>query len=98
MKGVSEASGVKRALFRKALNSKIANLRATGQYTHALYDRLVFGKLRALMGGRVRLMFTGSAPIAKEVLEFARVAFGCPVIEGYAQTESCGNAFMTIRR
>ena len=37
--------GLKGALFRKAVATKIHNLRASGQFTHALYDRLVFRKV-----------------------------------------------------
>ncbi|EPB65024.1 hypothetical protein ANCCEY_15913, partial [Ancylostoma ceylanicum] len=39
------------------------------------------------MGGRVRLMVTGSAPLAENVLTFVRAAMGCIVVEGYGQTE-----------
>ena len=39
--------GLKGALFRKAVATKITNLRANGQFTHALYDRLVFRKVGA---------------------------------------------------
>lgn len=95
MNGVAEASPAKRALFRKALNTKIQNLRTNGQFKHALYDKIVFNKLQALMGGRVKLMITGSAPIARDVLEFTRVAFACDCYEGYAQTESSANGFLT---
>ncbi|ETN77016.1 AMP-binding enzyme [Necator americanus] len=37
--------------------------------------------------GRVRLMVTGSAPLAENVLTFVRAAMGCVVVEGYGQTE-----------
>lgn len=77
MNGVAEASPAKRKLFHKALNAKIENLRHNGKFTHVLYDKLVFDKLKARLGGNVRLMVTGSAPIARDVLEFSRVAFGC---------------------
>jgi long-chain acyl-CoA synthetase len=52
-----------------------------------LADRLVFSKLRAIFGGRVRYFITGAAPIAPEILEFFWAA-GFPIYEMYGMTES----------
>jgi long-chain acyl-CoA synthetase len=52
-----------------------------------LADRLVFSKLRAVFGGRVRYFITGAAPIAPEILEFFWAA-GFPIFEMYGMTES----------
>jgi len=57
---------------------------------------LVFSKVQQRLGGKVRLMMTGSAPISSEVLKFLRVAFSCPVLEGYGQTETCAGATLTL--
>ncbi|KAJ3121814.1 Long chain acyl-CoA synthetase 7 peroxisomal [Nowakowskiella sp. JEL0407] len=76
------------SLFRTALEAKTAHLKATGSFNHMFWDRLVFNKVRALLGGRVRFIMSGSAPISPEVLTFLRVCFCCEVVEGYGQTES----------
>ncbi|KAL2911690.1 medium-chain fatty acid-CoA ligase faa2 [Polyrhizophydium stewartii] len=85
---LNSGSAVKTALFRRALDTKIANMRANKVYTHAFWDALVFSKIKAVLGGRVRVMISGSAPINGDVIEFLRAAFGCQVVEGYGQTET----------
>uniref|UniRef100_A0A5F8HLF8 Long-chain-fatty-acid--CoA ligase n=1 Tax=Monodelphis domestica TaxID=13616 RepID=A0A5F8HLF8_MONDO len=42
---------------------------------------------KASLGGKVRVMVTGAAPISSSVLVFLRAALGCPVYEAYGQTE-----------
>ena len=83
-------SAVKAALFTRALNDKIHYLRTEQTLTHSVWDPLVFNKVKTLLGGKLRLVVTASAPITGQTLEFLRVALGCEVIEAYGQTESCG--------
>ncbi|HEY5945482.1 MAG TPA: long-chain fatty acid--CoA ligase, partial [Kofleriaceae bacterium] len=54
---------------------------------HRLADRLVFRKVRAAFGGRVRQMITGAAPTPLPVLEFFWMA-GLPIYEVYGMTEA----------
>ena len=54
---------------------------------HALADRLVLSKVRALFGDRLQLALTGAAPIARDVLEFFD-ACGVLILEGYGLTET----------
>ncbi|KAK3829289.1 MAG: hypothetical protein J3Q66DRAFT_324835 [Benniella sp.] len=91
-----EAPGLVGALARRGVATKLANLAAGKGVTHALWDRLLFNKVKMALGGRVQVILTGSAPIAKEVLSFLRIAFGCVVLEGYGSTEGMATATITM--
>jgi long-chain acyl-CoA synthetase len=54
---------------------------------HALFDRLVYGKLRAVLGGRVQYAVSGGAPLGDRLAHFFR-GIGVPVLEGYGLTET----------
>ena len=54
---------------------------------HRVADRLVFARVRAAFGGRVRLFITGAAPTPMDVLRFFWAA-GLPIYEVYGQTEA----------
>ena len=75
-------------MIEQGLASKEYYLKDQASYTHAFYDKMVFSKLQAILGGNVKLMITGSAPIDLEVLNFLKVCFCCPILEGYGLTET----------
>ncbi|KAG5645915.1 hypothetical protein DXG03_005062 [Asterophora parasitica] len=81
--------GFKGNLFRKAIQVKLDKLHATGDATHIFWDKLVFRKIQAVLGGQIALMSSGSAPISAEVMDFLKIAFACEVTEGYGMTENC---------
>ena len=85
---VASSSPIRRNLFHFALNQKKRLLRQGVLRNDTIWDKLVFDKVRARLGGRVRMMVTGAAPISYEVLDFVRAAFGCQILEGYGQTET----------
>lgn len=89
-------SGVKTALFRWAVGAGEARARAILRGTQpgplvsmqaALADRLVFSKIREGLGGRIRYLVSGSAPLSVSVAEFF-YGVGLRVIEGYGLTET----------
>ena len=92
----NSATGINRILISKALASKMGNYHNYHQVNSSIWDKLVLSGVRNTLGGRVRIMATGSAPITGEVLTFLRIVFSCPIIEGYGQTESCAASFMTL--
>jgi long-chain acyl-CoA synthetase len=64
---------------------------ALAQYMDTpFWNALVFNKFKSQLGGRMRIMLSGGAPLSKETHEFLRVCFSCNVIQGYGLTETCG--------
>jgi long-chain acyl-CoA synthetase len=91
---IRAGGGLKKKLFDHAFAVKKANLQR-GTVTHSLWDAIVFKKIRNRLGGRVRSIITGSAPISPDVMDFLRICFSSTVIEGYGQTESTGGTCVT---
>ncbi|XP_048407064.1 long-chain-fatty-acid--CoA ligase 5 [Stegostoma tigrinum] len=77
----------KRWLLNLAVSSKEAEISKGIIRNDSFWDKLVFNKVQASMGGRVRMMVTGAAPISPSVLTFLRAALGCQIFEAYGQTE-----------
>ncbi|KAM9425795.1 long-chain-fatty-acid--CoA ligase 5 [Pholidichthys leucotaenia] len=63
---------------------------------NSLWDKLIFHKVQESLGGRVRFMVTGAAPISPSVLTFLRAALGCQIFEAYGQTESTAGCTFTM--
>merc|ERR1719487_485560 len=49
-----------------------------------------------LLGGKVEVMLTGSAPLSADVQMFMQSVFGCPVRQGYGLTETCAASCITL--
>jgi long-chain acyl-CoA synthetase len=56
---------------------------------HALFDRLVYSKLRAALGGQVAWAVSGGAPLGERLGHFFR-GIGVTILEGYGLTETAG--------
>jgi long-chain acyl-CoA synthetase len=92
----SKTTGIKRTLFDWAIDvARRAAPWRTGakgaspflKVQWALADQLVYKKVRAGIGGRLRMVFSGGAPLSKELAEFFW-SIGVPIYQGYGLTET----------
>jgi long-chain acyl-CoA synthetase len=92
--------GAKEKIFNKAfeVGLKVDKLKLEGKSVplplklqHALFDRLVFSKVRERFGGRVRFFISGSAALNAEIAEWFHAA-GILILEGYGMTENAAGA------
>ena len=97
----AEASG-KGEIFRKAADTAIEYSQALDtksgpsvslRVKHFVFDKLVYSKLRAAMGGRVEYAVSGGAPLGTRLGHFFR-AVGLIVLEGYGMTETTAPAMI----
>ncbi|XP_065214083.1 long-chain-fatty-acid--CoA ligase 5 isoform X2 [Planococcus citri] len=89
-------SFIKRLLFNIAMNVKHNQLKRGIIQKNGLWDKLVFRTVQQNLGGRLKLMIVGSAPLAGNILTFMRCALGCMILEGYGQTECVAPITLTV--
>ena len=73
-------------LFEWAYNYRLEALHDGEQAP--IMDFLIFRKMKAALGGKVKAVFTGGAPLSPECHNFIRVCLGAKVLQGYGLTET----------
>ncbi|NXQ29394.1 ACSL1 ligase, partial [Alaudala cheleensis] len=89
-------TSLKRWLLDFASKRKEAELRSGIVRNNSFWDKVIFRKIQASLGGRVKLMVTGAAPVSASVLTFLRTALGCQFYEGYGQTECTAGCSLSL--
>ncbi|KAG5263450.1 hypothetical protein AALO_G00264970 [Alosa alosa] len=92
MSKVQEMNCVQRTLFKLAYNYKLDQIKKG--YDAPLCN-VLFKKVRSLLGGNVRMMLSGGAPLSSATQRFMNICFCCPVGQGYGLTETCGAGTIT---
>lgn len=102
MAAAAEGGPVKRALLSWAfgVGSAVSKLRRDGRRPSWLFSikvklaqKLIFSKVQQRFGGRMRFLFSGSAPLPAELGEFFHAA-GLLILEGYGLTETSAGAVL----
>ena len=96
--GFNALTGWKRKLAYTAYYTKIENYKKYGIITHLIYDKLIFKKIRAMFGNKLKTVLCASAPMPKELADDFKVFLSIPIIEGLGMTELSGSAFCTNYR
>ncbi|KAJ1786698.1 medium-chain fatty acid-CoA ligase faa2 [Coemansia sp. RSA 2167] len=94
MHAIKGKGGLAGSIFRHAVKAKLRNIKL-GNSSHWLWDHVIFRPLSETLGGRVRLIISGSSSISHEAMAFLKCTFSCDVNEGYGLTETCGPASST---
>ncbi|KAL4483574.1 hypothetical protein ABPG72_016855 [Tetrahymena utriculariae] len=94
---LNQATGFLKILIQHALQTKLQNIQKNGVYTHILYDKMIFNKIREQFGGRIRQLVCGSAPTSPKVFDFFKAVLSCSVIEGFGQTELSGLVTIQVK-
>ena len=85
---VNKSSPITKALFKICYYLKERNY-LQGK-TSPILDKLVFSKIAAKFGGRLRAILSGGAPLGAESQRFMNVSVCCPILQGYGLTETLG--------
>jgi long-chain acyl-CoA synthetase len=102
--GVQQAGGIKEKLFNWALGvgRQVSTLKQNDKpipgflsFKYSIATKLVFQKIHAAMGGRMRWAVSGAAPLSKQIAEFFH-ACGILILEGLGMTEN--TSFTNVNR
>jgi long-chain acyl-CoA synthetase len=87
---IRQLSPLKRYLFNMALSAKGRDVDHHRVTRHMLWDGIVLKRIQERLGGRMKLIASGAAPLSPTILQFLKRVCGAYVVEGYGQTECCG--------
>ncbi|TKY60717.1 Long chain acyl-CoA synthetase 4 [Spatholobus suberectus] len=95
---ISTGGFVRQTMFNFAYSYKLHNMSKGKNHDAAspLFDKIVFSKVKQGLGGNVRIILSGAAPLSKHVEGFLRVVTCAHILQGYGLTETCAGTFVSL--
>jgi long-chain acyl-CoA synthetase len=95
---ISSGGFVKKTLFNAAYAFKSSFMRSGYKHENAapMCDRTIFTKIKEGLGGNIRLIISGGAPLAVHVEDYLRVVTCAHTVQGYGLTETCAASFVSL--
>jgi long-chain acyl-CoA synthetase len=95
---ISTGGFLKKTLFNFAYSYKLNNMKKGHKHAAAspLLDKVVFDKVKQGLGGHVRVILSGAAPLSVHVESYLRVVTCSHVLQGYGLTETCAGTFVSL--
>jgi long-subunit acyl-CoA synthetase (AMP-forming) len=87
-----DMGGFKQTLFQWGLNSGERHFNNGSVGSNWFFNSVVFSKVQGLVGGKLKAMITGSAPLSPDIQKFCQTVFKAPVRQGYGLTETCAGS------
>nr|GMD51094.1 long chain acyl-CoA synthetase 9, chloroplastic [Ipomoea batatas] len=97
-KKVNAKGGLAKKLFDLAYARRLSAIKGSWFGAWGLerlfWNFLVFRNVRAVLGGRIRFILSGGAPLSGDTQRFINICLGAPIAQGYGLTETCaGGSF-----
>ncbi|WOH00523.1 hypothetical protein DCAR_0519888 [Daucus carota subsp. sativus] len=98
-KKVDATGGLSKQLFDLAYARRLSAINGSWfgawGFERLFWNFLVFRKIRAILGGRVRFLLSGGAPLSGNTQRFINICIGAQIGQGYGLTETCAGATFT---
>lgn len=96
LKKVEEKGGLSKKLFHIGYKRRLAAIEGSWNGAWGLekifWDAMLFRKIRSILGGQIRFMLCGGAPLSRDTQRFINTCLGAPIGQGYGLTETCAGA------
>ncbi|KAH8964740.1 hypothetical protein BDL97_04G082000 [Sphagnum fallax] len=95
---IAAAGSISNWLFNFGFSRKWNRLKQGHKHNKAspIFDLLLFNKVKRALGGHVRIVISGGAPLSSHVEEYLRVVMCAPILQGYGLTETCAASFIQV--